>query len=170
MRHVHHIIPRHRGGSDDPSNLIELSITQHAMWHFADWQLTQTPENFIAWRSLAGLIDDQQATFEAQSLGGKRAVKKLQEWWTNQPPERRSEAASHAGKIGGRTNALSGHCARIAGLGGKAAAGRGAKKTNSQRWQCLVTGYVSNSGGLSCYQKKRGIDTNLRVQIFHSDS
>jgi hypothetical protein len=165
VRHVHHIIPRHRGGSDDPSNLIELSITQHAMWHFADWQLTQTPENFIAWRSLAGIISKEQAVFEAQSLGGKRAITKTQEWWMNQAPERRSQVASRGGKVGGRTNALSGHCARIAGLGGKAAAGKGAKNSNAQRWKCLETGHISNPGGLSRFQKKRGIDTSLRVRV-----
>jgi hypothetical protein len=34
------------------------------------------------------------------------------------------------------------------------------QKTNSQRWECCITGYVSNSGGLSIYQKARGIDTS----------
>jgi hypothetical protein len=42
---------------------------------------------------------------------------------------------------------------------------KAAKKSNSQRWQCTVTGYVSNAGGLSAYQKKRGIETCNRVRI-----
>ena len=41
----------------------------------------------------------------------------------------------------------------------------GSKKTNAQRWMCLETGYVSNSGALSNYQKKRGIDTSKRMRI-----
>jgi hypothetical protein len=40
-----------------------------------------------------------------------------------------------------------------------------AKRNNAQKWMCLETGYVSNSGGLSRYQKKRGIDTTKRVRI-----
>ena len=40
-----------------------------------------------------------------------------------------------------------------------------AKKTNHQKWKCTVTGYISNSGGLSCYQKKRRIDTKNRIRI-----
>jgi hypothetical protein len=40
-----------------------------------------------------------------------------------------------------------------------------AKKTNSQRWQCLVTGHINNPGGLTRYQKRRGIDTALRVRL-----
>lgn len=39
------------------------------------------------------------------------------------------------------------------------------KNVNSQKWKCLVTGYISNAGGLSKYQKKRGIITNKRIKI-----
>ena len=39
------------------------------------------------------------------------------------------------------------------------------KKINSQRWECLETGYVSNAGALSHYQKARGIDTSNRRRI-----
>jgi hypothetical protein len=40
-----------------------------------------------------------------------------------------------------------------------------AKKTNSQKWKCIETGYVSNAGALTHYQRKRGIDTSKRVRI-----
>ena len=40
-----------------------------------------------------------------------------------------------------------------------------AKRNNAQRWMCLETGYVSNSGGLSKYQKAKGIDTSKRKRI-----
>lgn len=39
------------------------------------------------------------------------------------------------------------------------------KITNSQKWMCLETGFVSTSGALSRYQIKRGIDTSKRIQI-----
>ena len=32
--HIHHIIPRYKGGTDDPSNLIKLSIHDHAYAHY----------------------------------------------------------------------------------------------------------------------------------------
>jgi len=41
----------------------------------------------------------------------------------------------------------------------------GSKVTNSQKWQCTETGHISNSGGLSRYQKARGIDTSKRKRI-----
>jgi hypothetical protein len=38
-------------------------------------------------------------------------------------------------------------------------------KTNSQKWMCLETGYITTSGPLTLYQKNRGIDTTKRVRI-----
>jgi hypothetical protein len=39
------------------------------------------------------------------------------------------------------------------------------KKVCSQKWMCLETGYITNSGALSNYQKHRGIDTSKRKRI-----
>lgn len=40
-----------------------------------------------------------------------------------------------------------------------------AKKQHAQRWMCTVTGYVTTPAPLSCYQKKRGIDTSNRIRL-----
>ena len=66
--------------------------------------------------------------------------------------EKISEDARKGGKIGGK-------------LGSKEDKSKAAKKANSQRWICLETGYVSNAGGLSNYQRARGIDTSKRKRI-----
>ena len=39
------------------------------------------------------------------------------------------------------------------------------KKINSQRWECTETGYITTSGPLTLYQRKRGIDTSKRIKI-----
>jgi len=41
----------------------------------------------------------------------------------------------------------------------------GGKKTSSQRWMCLETGFITNAGALSNYQKKNGIDITKRVRV-----
>ena len=49
--------------------------------------------------------------------------------------------------------------------GNKLGGAKSAKNTNSQRWMCTETGFVSTSGPLSRYQRKRGIDTSKRQRI-----
>jgi len=39
------------------------------------------------------------------------------------------------------------------------------KRLGSQRWQCTETGFISSPGGLSNYQKARGIDTSKRIRL-----
>lgn len=38
------------------------------------------------------------------------------------------------------------------------------KILNSQKWMCTETGYITTSGPLTIYQKKRGIDTSKRIK------
>jgi hypothetical protein len=42
---------------------------------------------------------------------------------------------------------------------------RGARKTNQQKWKCLETGFITNPGNLTQYQRARGIDTSRREKI-----
>ena len=42
---------------------------------------------------------------------------------------------------------------------------KGGKISSSQRWMCLDTGFISNAGSLTTYQKKRGIDTSKRIRL-----
>jgi hypothetical protein len=42
---------------------------------------------------------------------------------------------------------------------------KGGVVTSSQKWQCTETGYVSNAGVLTLYQRKRGIDTSKRIKL-----
>ena len=39
------------------------------------------------------------------------------------------------------------------------------KKVASQRWECLETGFITNAGNLTKYQRKRGIDTSKRIRV-----
>ena len=76
MRHRHHIIPRHMGGSNDPSNLFECSVEEHAELHF-DLYLTHGKwEDYIAYTMLAGLNDDGEwARLSASNTPENRAKK-----------------------------------------------------------------------------------------------
>jgi hypothetical protein len=71
MKHKHHIIPRYEEGSDDPSNLVELTPIQHAMWHFAEWQRKGNWQDNLAWRVLCGRLTKEESIREAVILHNK---------------------------------------------------------------------------------------------------
>jgi len=52
--HIHHIEPRWKGGSDDPSNLIEVTRTEHIMWHWCEWQRTGEYKDHYAYNLMRG--------------------------------------------------------------------------------------------------------------------
>ena len=84
---------------------------------------------------------------EYGKVGGKKRIetqRKLGLGLFSLNTEQRREIGKESGKKGGKI---------------------GSRTTNAQKWVCLETGYVSNSGGLSRYQKPRGIDTSKRKQI-----
>jgi hypothetical protein len=56
IKHKHHIIPRHAGGTDHPLNLIELTIEQHADAHRILYEEYGRNEDKWAWLGLSGQI------------------------------------------------------------------------------------------------------------------
>ena len=66
--HKHHIIPRHMGGTDDPENLVEVTIEQHAELHRQLWEELGHWQDRIAWQMLSGQITTAEAAQEARRL------------------------------------------------------------------------------------------------------
>jgi hypothetical protein len=155
MIHKHHIVPKYEGGSDYAENIVELTVTQHAMWHFAEWCRKGNWQDQCAWQSLSGLIGKEEAHRMASSAGG------LAGRGTKRSPNGGKVGGKVGGKIGGRKNVESGHLASISSKGGK----KGGTIACAIKYQCLVTGHISNAGGLSCYQKARGINSKLRKRL-----
>lgn len=60
MNHKHHIIPRHRGGTDDPSNLVEVTPIQHAMFHYCEWKLWGNYKDFCAYKLILGDVKNPE--------------------------------------------------------------------------------------------------------------
>lgn len=65
MLHKHHIIPKHAGGTDDPSNLIILTVEEHAEAHKKLYEEYNRWQDEVAYRMLSGQISAQEATLEA---------------------------------------------------------------------------------------------------------
>lgn len=75
MNHKHHIVPLYRGGLDTKENLIEVSVTQHAMFHYCNWCLWEDDRDRLAWKGLVGEIGKEEIIRELRSIGGKKANK-----------------------------------------------------------------------------------------------
>jgi hypothetical protein len=71
LKHKHHIVPQHRGGTNDVSNIVEISITQHAMWHYAEWQLYGSEWDRIAWKGLSGIASSSETVRAVQVESGR---------------------------------------------------------------------------------------------------
>ena len=74
MKHIHHIIPKHMGGTDDPSNLVELTVEEHALAHKKLYEQHGKKQDLLAYQMLSGQIGKDEALFEARSIGGKTTM------------------------------------------------------------------------------------------------
>jgi hypothetical protein len=107
---------------------------------------TQQELNIGLW----GMTDEQKS--EARKKGGNR-VKELKVGVCGLTKEERAK--------NGKENYEKTGLSKLS----KEQRSENAKKTNSQKWMCTETGYITNSGALTHYQNKRGIDTSKRVKI-----
>jgi hypothetical protein len=58
------------GGSDDPSNIIELTIDEHAEAHRILYVKYGKQEDYIAWKGLSGQIHIEEIIKSKCSIGG----------------------------------------------------------------------------------------------------
>lgn len=73
IKHKHHIIPRHVGGTDHPSNIIELTIEEHAEAHRILYEKYNRIEDKWAWLGLSGQVGKDEILKEiAKSKKGKK--------------------------------------------------------------------------------------------------
>ena len=129
--HWHHIIPRHAGGTDDPENLIRVTIEEHAELHFARYLEHGERGDWIAALTLSGQMTHAEAIAEARrefirqnpkhhSLAGQRGGKapasekakqvaaetaqKLgkKPWWNNGLNNKRSYTCPGEGYVPGK--------------------------------------------------------------------
>jgi len=68
--HKHHIIPKHMGGTDDPSNLVELSVEEHSLAHKLLYEEFGKRQDKLAWLGLSKQIDREEIFLLSSAIGG----------------------------------------------------------------------------------------------------
>ena len=84
--HIHHIIPKHMGGDDSATNLVKLTIEEHAEAHRKLYEEHGNKFDYIAYMALSNQIGHEEANY-MKLLGPKN--------WT---PEGK-KALQEAGKL-----------------------------------------------------------------------
>jgi len=74
--HKHHIIPKHMGGTDDPSNLVRLTVEEHAQAHKELYEKYGYQQDLIAYKALKGTIGKEELSYELAKLGGQKGALK----------------------------------------------------------------------------------------------
>jgi hypothetical protein len=75
--HIHHIVPRHMGGTDDSSNLIKLTVEEHALAHKKLYEEYGNEYDRIAWLGLESRISSEECRILAvkQANTGRKQTK-----------------------------------------------------------------------------------------------
>lgn len=71
IKHKHHIIPKHAGGTDDPENIIELTIEEHAEAHRLLYEQYNRIQDKVAYMGLAKLATTDELVYILLSEGRK---------------------------------------------------------------------------------------------------
>lgn len=112
--HIHHIIPKHMGGSNHPSNLIKLTVEEHAEAHKKLWEEHGNIYDRIAWLALSGQINAVDAIREAHldkvrngthhlldgNIQRKAALNRIKNGTHNDAELHQKVECPHCGKIG----------------------------------------------------------------------
>ena len=90
------------GGTDDPTNIIEVTVEEHAELHRRLWKAFGCREDLIAYRGLAGIIGHEEAVKEAYALGGfnstsneQRLADGTHNWLGPESNQKRIDAGTH---------------------------------------------------------------------------
>jgi hypothetical protein len=104
--HNHHIIPKHMGGTDDPSNLIKLTVEEHANAHKLLWEEHGRWQDYVAWSGLSKRITSEETIRLAISLTQ-----------TGRPKSKETKDKMRQAKLGKKMSNETKEKMRIAGLG-----------------------------------------------------
>jgi len=159
MLHKHHIIPRYMGGTDDPSNLVELTPAEHAEAHRLLYEQHGNWQDYVAWQGLIKLDADFDAAKQSMIEGGRKGAAKSNLRWKDpilREKHRLNLSKKMKGRHTGKNKTWNGKSYEITHPSGDVEIVEGLRQ-----W-CLDKGYNPNTFGNACL---RGSTTNGGFKI-----
>ena len=101
--HIHHIVPRHMGGTNDPSNLESLTVEEHAQAHLSLYKEFGKIEDFWAYQLLSHQISVKEGFQKILTKNAQDTHQKQKERGTGIA---NSEMQAAKGKIGAKVSGL----------------------------------------------------------------
>jgi hypothetical protein len=170
MKHKHHIVPKHMGGKNNPENIISLTPEEHAKAHQELYEKYGKIEDYLAWKGLAGFMGKEEIIFNLMSENGKKVGNRMKLEGKGifdpekQKTEKYQEGIKLGGKIQGRKMAESGHCKRVAPLGG-------GKNLGKKSWFNPETGKETQSFECPGEEWERGVNMDrVNVEFLRENS
>lgn len=92
------------GGTDDTSNLVEVTVEQHALLHKQLWEDLGHWQDYLAWQGLSGMISCEDVVLQA-TRNAFRGRKHTQETKRKMSEKRRGvpKSEEHRKKLANRT-------------------------------------------------------------------
>lgn len=150
MLHKHHIIPKYMDGADDPSNLVELTVEQHAEAHRLLYEQHGNWQDYVAWQGLAKLDANFDAAKQSMIEGGRKGAAKSNLRWKD-PTQRALASKKMKAVCADREKTWNGKSYEITHPSGEVEIVEGLRQ-----W-CVDKGYNPNTFGNACL---RGSTTN----------
>ena len=113
--HWHHIVPKHAGGTDDPDNLVRVTIEEHAELHLARYLEHGEWGDYIAAMTLSGQMSGAEAAQLARAESCRNRVwtqdskRKVGEWSTEYHTGRKRSDKARANLKAGARNRTTGN-------------------------------------------------------------
>jgi hypothetical protein len=96
--HRHHITPRHAGGTDDPDNLVELTLEEHAEAHKLLFEKYGRWQDHLAWKGLSGQIGKDEIIIERRRSQTYRTGEAHQFFGKTHPEETKKKMSEYQKK------------------------------------------------------------------------
>ena len=113
MTHKHHIIPKHAGGTDEPSNIEYVTVEQHAERHRILFETHGRWQDKVAWLGLSGRIGKEEIIRlrASESLSYRLRHGDLRGMWIGKKQSPQSNMSRSRTQTGMRKSAT--HCEKI---------------------------------------------------------